>query len=80
MFEDESQAQLADLTGTPTKFCDVCGKPMTGSHVLTRGRGASPSVAERLLLVCDICFTEIEGGELDVSDDGPESLTPDLTA
>ncbi len=80
MFEDEGQAQLADLTGLPTKFCDVCGKPMTGSHVLTRGRGASPAVAERLLLVCDICFTEIESGDLDVSEDGVESITPDFSA
>jgi hypothetical protein len=77
MFEDENQAQLAELTGTPMKFCDVCGKPMSGSHVLTRGRGASPAVAERLLLVCDECYVEIEGGDLAVTDDGAESLASD---
>jgi len=80
MFEDESQAQLAELTGSQLKFCDVCGKPMTGSHVLTRGRGASPAVAERLLLVCDTCFIEIEGGDLDVGDEGPELFGPDVSA
>ncbi len=74
MFEDESQAQLAEISGTPMKFCDVCGQPMTGTHVLTRGRGASPAVAERLLLVCDDCFNEIEGGDLSVSDEGPDTL------
>ncbi len=77
MFEDETQAQLAALTGTSLKFCDVCGNPMTGTHVLTRGRGSSPAVAERLLLVCDRCFADIEGGELSVTDDGAESLAPD---
>ncbi len=74
MYDDESQAQLAELTGSPAKYCDVCGRPMIGTHVLTRGRGTSPSVAERLLLVCDECFAEIEGGELSVTDDGEETL------
>lgn len=78
MFEDETQSQLAQLTGTPLKFCDVCGNPMSGMHVLTRGRGTSPAVAERLLLVCDRCFADIEGGELAVTDEGAESLTPDV--
>lgn len=77
MFEDENQAQLAELTGTPTKFCDVCGQPMVESHVMTRGRGASPAVAERLLLVCDDCFAEIEEGELSITDEGAERLGPD---
>lgn len=77
MFEDENQAQLAELTGTPTKFCDVCGKPMVGSHLLTSGRGTSPAVDERLLLVCDECFAEIEGGELMISHQGAETLAPD---
>jgi ribosome-binding protein aMBF1 (putative translation factor) len=74
MFEDENQAQLAEITGASMQFCDVCGKPVTGTNVVTRGRGSSPSVAERLLRVCDDCFAEIEGGELSVSDDGADTL------
>ncbi len=74
MFEDEIQAQLADVTGVPMRFCDVCGKPVSGTNVITRGRGTSPAVAERLLRVCDACYAEIEGGDLSVSDDGPDTL------
>ena len=69
-----TQAQLAEITGTPMQFCDVCGMPVTGTRVVTRGRGASPAMAERLLRVCDSCFVEIEGGELSVSDDGADTL------
>jgi ribosome-binding protein aMBF1 (putative translation factor) len=80
MFEDESQAQLAELTGTPVRFCDVCGKPVTGTHVITRGRGASPAMAERLLRVCDDCYAEIEGGELAVTDEGAETIGSEFEA
>ena len=74
MFEEEFQAQMADVTGMPMRFCDVCGKPVSGTHIITRGRGSSPAVAERLLRVCDGCYTEIEGGEFSVSEDGPDTL------
>jgi|SwirhisoilCB2_FD_contig_71_3367615_length_622_multi_2_in_0_out_0_2 hypothetical protein len=74
MLEDEFQAQLADLTGMPIRVCDVCGMPVTGDRVVTRGRGASPAMAERVLRVCDDCYEEIEGGEITVTDDGAETL------
>lgn len=74
MFEDETQAQLAEVTGMPARFCDVCGKPVSGTHVVTRGRGTSPAMAERLLRVCDDCYSEIEGGEMTVTDDGADPL------
>lgn len=80
MLEDEYQAQLADLTGTPVRVCDVCGMPVTGNRVVTRGRGTSPAMAERVLRVCDDCYTEIEGGELSVTDEGAETLGTSVEA
>ncbi len=80
MFEEESLAQLTELTGTPVRFCDVCGKPVSGTHVITRGRGTSPAMAERVLRVCDDCYTEIEGGAISISDDGPDTLGTEIDA
>jgi len=70
MYEYETEYQSAEISGAPLTICDVCGIPVDQSTYLTSGRGSSPAVADRLLRVCEACFAEIEGGEMEIFNDG----------
>ena len=72
MYEYEAEYQSSEISGVPVSLCEVCGMPVSESTYLTSGRGSSPAVADRLLRVCDSCYSEIEGGEIDVFADGTD--------
>lgn len=74
MYDYEAEYQSSDISGAPLLICDICGLPVSDSVYLTSGRGSSPAVADRLLRVCGECYAEIEGGEIQVFDDGAEAF------
>jgi hypothetical protein len=74
MYDYEARYESSEISGAPVTFCDVCGLPVSESIYLTSGRGSSPAVDDRLLRVCGACFSEIEGGKIEVFAEGAESL------
>ena len=74
MYDYEAQFESFEISGAPVMICDICGVPISESIYLTSGRGSSPAVADRLLRVCEGCFVEIEGGEIELFTDGADQV------
>ena len=72
MYDYEAQFESFEISGAPVMICDICGVPISESIYLTSGRGSSPAVADRLLRVCEGCFADIGGGDIQVFTDGSD--------